>query len=106
MPYSTNNYARGGIDISRSISPLKMFDYLAGKKIILASDLKVYRHILKHKYNSIVLDEKNIFLWKKYLLNIFKNLNKYNKLKNNAYKTAKKFTWKNRVQKINNKLFI
>lgn len=106
MPYSTKNYARGRMEISRSISPLKMFDYLAGKKIILASDLRVYKHILKHKYNSILIDEKNLFLWKKYLLNIFKNLNKYDRLKNNAYKTVKEFTWKNRVKKINQKLFI
>ena len=29
------------------MSPLKMFDYLAAKMIIIASDLNVYKHILK-----------------------------------------------------------
>ena len=31
------------------MSPLKMFDYLAAGKIIIASNLKVYSHILKNK---------------------------------------------------------
>ena len=40
------------------MSPLKMFDYLAAGKIILASNLNVYSHILKNNYNCY-LTEKN-----------------------------------------------
>ena len=29
------------------MSPLKMFDYLASGRIIIASNLKVYSHVLK-----------------------------------------------------------
>ena len=36
-------------------SPLKMFDYLASSNIILASDLKVYKHILKNRINLLDL---------------------------------------------------
>ena len=44
-----------GVLINTSVenyfSPLKMFDYMASGKIIVASDLKVYKHILKNRIN-------------------------------------------------------
>ena len=33
----------------KNIFTIKMFDYMASGKIIIASDLKVYKHILKIK---------------------------------------------------------
>ena len=72
MPYAKKNYGRGNLEISDSISPLKMFEYMASKKIILASNLKVYNHILKHNYNSLLIDPDNIDQWsyniKKFLI--------------------------------------
>ena len=41
------------INLSKYMSPLKLFDYLAAGRIIFASDLKVYDHVLKNKYNCI-----------------------------------------------------
>ena len=42
------------------MSPMKMFDYLASERIILASKLNVYSHILRNNYNSILVDPNNI----------------------------------------------
>ena len=100
MPYDKKIYGRGQIEISNSISPLKMFDYMASKKIILASNLKVYGHILQNKYNSILIEPNNILEWKRNLEKVFKNLKKYNKLKNNAYNTVKNYTWDERIKKL------
>ena len=50
MPYG--NWVSGrlkNINLIKSMSPLKMFDYLASSNIIIASDLPVYKHILKNK---------------------------------------------------------
>ena len=76
MPYS-KNYGRGNIEISDSISPLKMFEYMASKKIILASNLKVYSHILKHNYNALLIEPDNIDKWSENIKKIFKKENKY-----------------------------
>ena len=43
-----------GIDVSNYFSPLKLFEYMASGRIILASKLKVYNNILKHNHNSIL----------------------------------------------------
>ena len=66
MPYKNKILARSkNLEISRYISPLKMFDYLSAGKIILATNLPAYSHILKNNQNSFLLSSKNIFLWKK-----------------------------------------
>jgi len=98
MPYSKKNYGRGNIEISDSISPLKMFEYMASKKIILASNLKVYSHILKHNYNALLIEPDNIDKWSENIKKIFKKENKYSKLKINAFNTVKKYTWYKRAK--------
>ncbi len=90
------------INLANFISPLKMFDYLASSNIILASDLKVYKHILKHKKNSILINNSRVDLWSIWIKKIFNSLKKYNYIKKNALKTAHKYSWRNRAIKIIN----
>ena len=61
--------------VEKYFSPLKMFDYMASGKIIIASDLKVYKHILKNKINSILIDPDKISLWIKSIKNVSKSKN-------------------------------
>ncbi len=100
MPYE--NYVSGrlkNINLVNYMSPLKMFDYLASSKIILASDLKVYKHILRNKFNSILIDYKTEN-WVNWINSVFKSKKKFFYLKKNAKKTALKFTWERRSKKI------
>ena len=54
LPYSKKVYVRSkNIEVGKYMSPMKLFDYLASKKIIVASNLKVYNHILSKK-NSVL----------------------------------------------------
>ena len=100
MPYENRVTGRlKNINLVNFMSPLKMFDYLASSKVILASDLKVYKHILKHNYNSILI-KNNIDEWIFWINKIFKTKKKFNYLQINAKKTAMKFTWKKRSKKI------
>ena len=80
-------------------SPLKMFDYMASGKIIIASDLKVYRHILKNKINSILIDPNKISLWVKFIKRA-SNFNNLNYLGKNAVKDVYNYQWSSRVKKI------
>ena len=100
MPYQKKVKGRSSIWLEKYMSPLKMFDYLAAKMIIIASDLKIYQHILKNNHNSILVKINDDNLWSEKIQEIFK----YNKgkirLKSNAYKTAKMNTWEIRCKKI------
>ncbi len=100
MPYSNKvGVLMNEIFVENYFSPLKMFEYMASGKIILASDLKVYRHILKKNYNSILINTNDYGAWKK---NIIKTMNskKYSFLGKNAKKDVQKFTWNLRIKKI------
>jgi glycosyltransferase involved in cell wall biosynthesis len=101
MPYQKLVRVRSSnLETSRFMSPLKLFDYLASCKIIVASNLKVYSHILKDRYNSILLNPKDIQGWAEIITNIFDNYNKFSYLKKNAFTTAANYTWDNRVKNI------
>lgn len=88
------------IEVSNYMSPLKLFDYLASGNIIIASNLKVYSHILKNKKNCFLASPNNYIEWKKIISMIIKNKNEYKFIKTNALLTARKYTWKERVEKI------
>ena len=103
MPYG--NWVSGRlkkINLIKSMSPLKMFDYLASSNIIIASDLNVYKHILKNNYNSILLSNSKVNLWVDQIDEIFKATKKFKYMKINALKTATNHTWIKRSEKILN----
>ena len=80
-------------------SPLKLFEYMASGRPIIASNLKVYRNILKHNYNSILLKQDNITDWTIAIKKIMFKKN-YSYLGKNARNDAKNYSWKSRAQKI------
>ncbi len=100
MPYQKKVKGRASIWLEKYMSPLKMFDYLSAKMIIIASNLNVYKHILKNNYNCKLININDDEEWSRSINFALKGnkLNKY--LKKNAYTTAKKYTWDKRCQKI------
>ena len=102
MPYQKKIRGRGSIWLQKYMSPLKMFDYMAAKMIIIASNLKVYKHILKNNFNCILVNINDDEKWSKAIQYAFEKNYQNQFLRNNAYETAKKYTWEKRCQKIIN----
>ena len=99
MPYLKKVHVRSSnLEVSKFMSPLKLFEYLASGNIILASRMTVYSHILKNNYNCILASPEYYGQWKTLFSKVMSNINHYSYLKKNAYITAKKFTWENRVK--------
>jgi glycosyltransferase involved in cell wall biosynthesis len=99
MPYKKNvGVLIKNINVAKYFSPLKMFDYLASGKIIIASNLSVYKNILTNKVNSIVIND-DVNQWSKMITKAL-NTNKYNYLGKTARIDSKKFSWKSRIIKI------
>jgi hypothetical protein len=100
MPYSRKVYVRSSnLETGRFMSPLKLFEYLAAGKIIIASNLEVYKHVLNKK-NSILIDSDDFKKWAKKINYVFSNINNFNLMRKESYNTAKKYTWFFRAQKI------
>lgn len=103
MPYqSTIKVRSNNLDISKYISPLKMFDYLAAGNIVIASKLNVYSHVLKNNSNSFLVSCKNINNWKMIINKVFNSSQNFMSIKLNAINTAKKYSWDNRAKKYYN----
>jgi glycosyltransferase involved in cell wall biosynthesis len=78
LPYHKVIKSSGEVDdISQYTSPLKLFDYLALGKIIIASNLKVLKEVINHKNAYFVKNFENVFEWKKNI-QIVKNSKKKN----------------------------
>ena len=100
MPYQKKVKGRTSIWLEKYMSPLKMFDYLSAKMIIIASDLTVYKHILKNNFNCKLVRVNDDDAWSKSIISSFRRDKHNNFLKKNAFLTAKKYTWVKRCQKI------
>ena len=100
IPYTKIIKSIGEVDeISKYTSPLKLFDYLAVGKIIISSDLKVFREVISPRNAYFVRNYENIFEWKKNI-----KMAKNNKKKNlimsiNNFRLSKKYDHFKRVKK-------
>lgn len=102
LPYTSKITVAGNVgDISNYTSPLKLFDYMKLGKLILCSNLKVLREVLNHNENSILVDnftdEKN---WLKKINKISNNFNKFDRIRESAFKYAKLHDLKWRTSKL------
>ncbi len=101
MPYEKKVFGNHKTaNLSDFMSPLKMFDYLAAKKVIISSKNENIQKILKNGYNSIICNNLRTEEWSKKISKSMCDVNLKNNLGKNAFITAKKFTWKARANKI------
>ncbi len=81
-------------------SPLKLFEYMAAGRVVIASDLEVTREIINHKSNGLLATPSNpmSFIENMELIAHDKELQK--RIESNAIKTAAKYTWEHRSELI------
>ena len=100
LPYKKIVRSAGEVDdISKYMSPLKLFDYLAVGKVIITSDLKVLREVISIKNAYFIKNFQNLYEWKKTI-----ELAKNNKMKNfimscNNFNLSKNYDHAKRVKK-------
>ena len=95
------SYGGGSTDISRWMSPLKLFEYMAACKPIISSDLPVLREVIKNDENAILCPPNDIDSWENALTLLIKDPDYAKKLAVNAYSDFMKYyTWDVRVNNI------
>jgi glycosyltransferase involved in cell wall biosynthesis len=84
----------GTKDIGKWTSPLKLFEYMAAKKPILASNIEVLREVLVHEKNSILCDPNDNEAWRSGLRRLLSDRELADRLTNRAYADlTEKYTW-------------
>ena len=83
------------------MSPLKMFEYMAAQKPIVASDLPSIREILNDN-NAVLVEPDNPQSLAKAINQTLKNPDFSAKIAAQAYQDVQEYTWQKRVKKILN----
>jgi len=76
------------------MSPMKMFEYMATGKPIIASNLPVIREVLRNNYNAILVTYDNVKEWELAIKSLKNNPGFAQVIGNNARRdVVKKYTW-------------
>lgn len=102
LPYSKKVYYNNNMtdDIGKFHSPLKMFEYLASGKLIIASNNKALREVLEDKVNCLIVKNNSIISWKEKIIFAERNIEKINKIAKLALFFSKNYTWSKRFKTI------
>lgn len=84
-------------------SPIKMFEYMAAKRPIVASDLPSIREIL-NKNNAVLVKPDDSKALAGGIKKVLENLDLTKKISEQAYKDVQKYTWNKRAKLIVNDL--
>ena len=81
-------------------SPMKLFEYMSYRRLIIASDIPAIKEVLEDNENCIMFKADNTSDLSKKISNLYKY--DYQRLTENAFKKVKMFTWKKRALQIKN----
>lgn len=99
MPYQRRVAASSGGDISRYLSPMKAFEYMASGRAIISSDLPVLHEVLTDK-NAVLIPADVIPDW----VDALKELHDLPRLRaalaKQALKDVQQYTWEKRAERI------
>lgn len=98
MPYGTTVAVGGGGDTSTVMSPLKMFEYMASGRPILASDLPVLREVLSDR-NALLLPPLDVGAWHRALTLVLEQPELARILGENALIDVRPYAWERRVER-------
>jgi glycosyltransferase involved in cell wall biosynthesis len=105
MPYQRKVESAKGGNTVNWMSPMKMFEYMATKRLIVASDLPAIREVLNEQ-NSILCDPDNFHCWVNAIESAILNPRMKETLSNKARQDVLRYTWNRRAKRIIKYFFI
>jgi glycosyltransferase involved in cell wall biosynthesis len=100
---SVKTYGGGGMDIGGFTSPLKMFEYMAQRKPIVASDLPVLREVLADENTALLCPPSDPWGWARALRRLQQDASLRERLGERAGEVfAQKHSWEARAERILN----
>ena len=85
---------------SRYTSPLKLFEYLAAGKPIVASDLTSFREVLRHEENSLLVEPGNPDALAAGIRRVLSDRELAGRIARQAFEEAGNYTWERRAERL------
>lgn len=93
--------ATGSQDISRWMSPMKLFEYMATGKAIISSDLPVLREVLVHEHNALLVAPDDVEGWVTAVRRLINDPELRHRLGQTAQQDLQAhYTWEARARKV------
>jgi glycosyltransferase involved in cell wall biosynthesis len=99
MPYQREVTIRGKGNTAGIMSPMKLYEYMAAGRAILASDLPALRVMLS-EHNSVLLPPEDAAAWAGALETLRRNAARRKRLALRARADVRPHTWRNRAKRI------
>jgi len=74
--------------------PIKVFEYLALGKPVVAANFEGIRYIIKHEFNGLLVDPNDQNAWVEAILRLYKDVDLYQRLVAFARSSIQSFDWK------------
>jgi len=81
-------------------SPLKLFEYLAAGKVLIASDIDDIREIIVNEQNGMLAEPSNPHSFIEKMETVSSDMELRSRIEENAIKTANNFSWEHRSESI------
>ncbi len=98
MPYAKKISGSSGGDISKVINPMKMFDYMASGRAIIASEIPVFHEILSEE-TAVFCEPEASRTWIDAIFMLAQDEKKRIAIANNAKTESTKYSWKARAER-------
>lgn len=98
MPYQRRVEVASGRNTASWMNPLKMFEYMAASRAILASDLPVLREVLNDD-NAILLDPEDVSAWRAALERAIREPEWRERFAWQAQRDVSSYSWRHRAER-------
>ncbi|HYD86073.1 MAG TPA: glycosyltransferase family 4 protein [Vitreimonas sp.] len=101
-PYQRSVMAADGrTDTARWMSPLKLFEYMAARRAVVASDLPVIREVLQDGQTALLCDPDDLSAWATALARLHADAALRNAIAEQGYQRFRSYhTWRRRAEAI------
>ncbi len=100
-PYQETVMVTSGLDTSKWMSPLKIFEYMAAGKAIICSDIPVLREVLEHERNALLCEPADNEAWVTTINRLIADQELRLSISGSAYQDIKtKYSWSIRAKNV------
>jgi glycosyltransferase involved in cell wall biosynthesis len=97
MPYEKVISGSSGGNSTTYASPMKMFEYMASKRVIISSDLPVIQEVLNSS-NAVLCPPDDIDAWSRAFEYLIKDEERRSVLAQQAWRDIQQYTWLERAR--------
>jgi glycosyltransferase involved in cell wall biosynthesis len=87
-------------NLANATCPLKLFDYMATKKPVVASALPTIATVLRDRENGLLVEPDNPLGFKEAIKTLFDNPNMANEMAETGFQDVQHLTWDNRADQV------